>query len=132
MPQENIRFSQLLKANATSAQLPEIYIYRTAILQRALTFSGLFNPPIPISILDVCARLGVGRLDLSHLQLDLGACSNASGLFASPISRTETAFLYGAGLQVRLAAMALRVEFERLSDSHGGPDLLPVGARWTF
>jgi hypothetical protein len=131
MPQENISFSQLFKANATSPQLPEIYIYRTAILQRAITFSGLFNLPIPVPILDVCARLGVGRLDLSHLQLDLGACSNASGLFASPISRTETAFLYGAGLQVRLAAMALRVEFEHLSDSHGGPDLLSVGALWT-
>jgi hypothetical protein len=107
------------------------------MLQRALTFSGLFNLPIPVSILDVCARLGVGRLenwrlDLSDLQLDLGACSNASGLFASPSSRTEAAFLYGTGLQVRLAAMALCVEFERLSDSHGGPDLLSVGALWTF
>jgi hypothetical protein len=59
MPQENISFSQLLKANATSPQLPEIYIYRTDMLQRALTFSGLFNLPIPVPILDVCARLGV-------------------------------------------------------------------------
>jgi hypothetical protein len=63
MPQENISFSRPFKANATSPQLPEIYIYRTAILQRTLTVSGLFNPPIPISILDVCARLGVGRLE---------------------------------------------------------------------
>ena len=63
MPQEHISFSQLFKANATSPQLPEIYIYRIAILQRALTFSGLFNLPIPVPILDVCARLGVGRLE---------------------------------------------------------------------
>jgi len=47
MPQENISFSRLFKANATSPQLPEIYIYRTAILRRGLTFSGLFNLPIP-------------------------------------------------------------------------------------
>ncbi|HEY6455631.1 MAG TPA: hypothetical protein VIY90_10170 [Steroidobacteraceae bacterium] len=107
MPQENISFSQLFKANATSPQLPEIYIYRKGAARN-------------------------WRLDLSHLQLDLGACSNASGLFASPTSRTDTALLYGAGLQVRLAAMALRVEFERLSDSHGGLDLLSVGALWTF
>ena len=61
MPQENIGFSQLFKANARSPQLPEIYIYRTNILQRTLTISGLFNLPIPVSIPDVCARLGVGR-----------------------------------------------------------------------
>ena len=46
MPQENISFSQLFKANATSPQLPEIYNYRTAILQRAKTFADLFNLPI--------------------------------------------------------------------------------------
>ena len=63
MPQENISFSQLLKANATSPQLPEIYIYRTHILQCTLTFSGLSNLPIPVPILDVCARLGMGRLE---------------------------------------------------------------------
>jgi hypothetical protein len=63
MPQENIGFSQLFKANATSPQLPEIYIYRTAILRRALTFSGLFNLPIPVPILDVCAWLGVERIE---------------------------------------------------------------------
>jgi hypothetical protein len=63
MPQENISFSQLLKANATSPQLPEIYIYRTNILQCTLTFSGLCNLPIPVPILDVCARLGVVRLE---------------------------------------------------------------------
>jgi hypothetical protein len=33
--------SQPFKANTTSPQLPEIYIYRTAILQRTPTFSGL-------------------------------------------------------------------------------------------
>jgi hypothetical protein len=50
MPQENIGFSQLFKANATSPQLPEIYTYRTAILQRALIFRAY-----------VCARLGEER-----------------------------------------------------------------------
>lgn len=63
MPQEDISLSQLFKANATSPQLPEIYIYRTDILQCTLTFSGLFNFPIPVPILDVCARLGVGWLE---------------------------------------------------------------------
>jgi hypothetical protein len=63
MPQENISFNRLFKANATSPQLPEIYVYRTAILQRAITFSGLFNLPIPVPILDVSARLGVARLE---------------------------------------------------------------------
>ncbi len=63
MPQENISFSQLFKANATSPQLLEIYDYQIAMLQRALTFSGLFNLPIPVPILDVCARLGVGRCE---------------------------------------------------------------------
>jgi hypothetical protein len=50
MPQENISFSQLLKANATSPQLPEIYIYRTDMLQRDRA-SGP-EPPLmwPISL----------------------------------------------------------------------------------
>jgi hypothetical protein len=56
MPQENISFSQQFKANATSPPLPEIYIYRTAILQRTLTFSGLINFPTPVHVLDVCVR----------------------------------------------------------------------------
>ena len=60
MPQENIRFSRLLKPNATSPQLPETYVYQTGILQRALTFLGLFYFPIPVPILDVYAWLGVG------------------------------------------------------------------------
>jgi hypothetical protein len=32
------------------------------------------------------------RLNLSHLQLDLGACSNASGLFESPIVEPKAPF----------------------------------------
>ena len=78
MPQENISFSQLFKANATSPQLPEIYIYRTAILQRALTFSGLFNLPIPVPILDVCARLAVGRLETGGSIFSMTGCAKSN------------------------------------------------------
>ena len=109
------------------------------MLQRALTFSGLFNLPIPVPILDVCARLGVGGLETGGSIFP--TCNSTSAPARTPqvfshrlsvFSRTETAFLYRTGLQVRLAATALCVEFERLSDSHGGPDLLSVGALWTF
>jgi DNA-binding transcriptional ArsR family regulator len=45
--------------------LPEIFLWRTAILQRTLTSSGLVNLPIPVSILNVSARLEIQRLDLA-------------------------------------------------------------------
>ena len=103
MPQENISFIQLFKANATSPQLPEIYIYRIAMLQRALTFSGLFNLLIPVPILGVSARLRVGRLDLPTCN-STSAPARTPQVFSHRYQSNRYRLLYGAGPQVRVAA----------------------------
>jgi hypothetical protein len=46
--------------------------------------------------------------------------------------RTHTDFLYGAGAQLKLSALAVRLEYERIDDARGNPDLLSVGVTWTF
>lgn len=48
------------------------------------------------------------------------------------INRTNTNFLYGVGMQLKDSGLAVRVEYERISNSRGDPDLLSAGLIWTF
>lgn len=111
-----------------------IYIWHSNVLQRAPTLSGLLYLPIPIPILGVYARAGIARLESSGSSYS--TCSNGPCPFIIippyRINRTNTDFLYGAGLQVRLSALSIRVEYERINASIGNPDLLSAGLTWAF
>jgi opacity protein-like surface antigen len=110
------------------------FTFPSNVLQRAPTLSGLFYLPLPVPMLEVYAKAGVARLESSGTTYTL--CSN--GLCPQIImpptqfSRTDTDFLYGAGLQVKVSALAFRLEYERINDSQGDPDLLSAGVVWTF
>jgi hypothetical protein len=40
--------------------------------------------------------------------------------------------LYGAGVQLKFQALAVRLEYGRTNDSRGDPDLLSAGLTWMF
>src|SRR5437879_8457902 len=87
--------------------------------------------PIPLPYLDIFAKAGVAELKSS-----LNASAQATcpiNLPCIPIlippysaSSSDTRFAYGAGVQVKLASLAVRAEYERIHSSSGDPDLLSL------
>lgn len=114
--------------------------WRSNVLERAPTLSGLFYLPIPAPDLDLYGRAGVARLSSRGTSdfISITCTTNCPYLpvglsFApTPFSRTDTDFLYGAGVQLKLSALAVRLEYERVADRFGDPDLLSVGLIWIF
>jgi len=47
-------------------------------------------------------------------------------------SRTGTDLGYGAGVQFKFAAAAVRAEYERVNSSNGSPDMVSLGFTWAF
>jgi Outer membrane protein beta-barrel domain len=109
------------------------YASHSDILKRAPALSSLLYLPIPVPNLGVYAKTGAGRLGSSG-----SSYSTCTGLCPQIIipplrtSGTETEFLYSAGVQVKFSMLAYRVEYERVNDNQGSPDLLSVGVLWTF
>jgi len=97
--------------------------------------------PLPIPLLDIFGKVGVARLQTSVNALR-GAFYNCPALAHCPLpefaeaeyhlSRTVSSVAYGAGAQVKLASFAIRLEYERVSESYGDPDLLSLGVTWRF
>jgi outer membrane protein with beta-barrel domain len=79
---------------------------------------GIFTLPIPV--IDVFVKAGLARLD-----------STATGALFH-ISRTDTNFAGGAGVQYRLGAWGIRGEYERFSAAGGNPSLYTFGVTYTF
>lgn len=90
-------------------------------LQRAETLSGLIFAPIPLPLIGLYGRAGIALLH-----------SSGNPYADLRFDRTNTSFHYGAGLQVKFSALAARLEYERINDSRGSPDMLSVGLTWTF
>jgi len=112
-----------------------VYSLHADVLQRAQTLSALIFAPIPVPLLELYGRAGIARLQSSgnpYLYCPPGYMCPLIPYPDLRFNRTSTDFQYGAGLQVKLPAMALRLEYERISDSYGDPDLLSVGLVWTF
>ncbi len=86
------------------------------------------------------AGLGCSRINL----FDAIILSHVSWVRSSPISPSavttietntsdwNTNFAYGAGLQGKIGALAIRAEYERISASGGNPDIISLGVTWTF
>ena len=104
------------------------------LLQRAQTLSALVFMPIPLPLLDVYVRAGLARLESSgngSLQCNLGYTC-ALIIQDLRFNHTNVDFHYGAGLQAKLRMFAVRLEYERIKDGRGNPDLLSAGLLWTF
>jgi hypothetical protein len=97
--------------------------------------------PLPLPLLDIFGKVGV-----AHLRTSFNA--TRGGPFICPpgapcpliflpeteyhLSRTDSSVAYGAGAQVKLASFAIRLEYERVSESYGDPELLSLGVTWRF
>jgi opacity protein-like surface antigen len=106
------------------------------VRSRAETLLGMLYAPIPVSFLDVFAKAGVAHLQTSiHGEIRGLFCPNSSIAPGCPFfsgSASSTDFAYGAGVQVKFNALAVRTEYERVNASSGAPDLLSLGLTWTF
>jgi opacity protein-like surface antigen len=103
---------------------------------RAPVLFGVGYLPIPVPYLDVYAKAGVARLQMTLTQFECldtgtGPCNNFQAVGRSDI--TQTKFAYGAGVQYRLPfGLSVRAEYERISSPFGDPDALMVSALWRF
>jgi hypothetical protein len=92
--------------------------------------------PMPLPLLDVFAKVGVARLD-QNTTIDYPtacvaghACAQYFGVLRQDVWTTAVA--YGGGLQAKFGPLAVRAEYERISGNSGEPDIISVGASWTF
>lgn len=104
--------------------------------QEAVELSGLLFAPLPIPWLDLYGKAGVARLQTTG-QADIRiVCVNVPcpEIAFAPVSldRTDTRFAYGAGAQVKVAALSVRLEYQRIGSSGEDPDLLSLGLAWRF
>jgi hypothetical protein len=102
----------------------------------AAAFAVLYAP-IPGSLLDVYGKAGLARLQASVNGAGAAGCIGGPALcpiFFGEVRREQTdiRFAFGAGAQVKLGAFSIRAEYERVSASMGDPDLLSIGATWSF
>jgi len=93
--------------------------------------------PIPLPHLDVFAKAGAARLKSSVNASAQATCPIGVAclipIFIPPYSASssDTNFAYGAGVQVKLASLAVRAEYERMHSSSGDPDLLSLALTWS-
>ena len=104
--------------------------------QKAVTLFGLGYLPLPVPFLDVYGKLGMARLRTTTNEISpLPVCpagSTSCSPTTSNIADSSTNFAYGAGVQGKVGALAIRAEYERISASGGNPDLISFGITWTF
>jgi opacity protein-like surface antigen len=110
--------------------------YDVGVRTTAATAFGILYAPIPIPRFDIYGKAGVARVQTN---VDGNATYGCYPPLLCPISpgavnsnQTNTGFAYGAGVQVRLSAIGIRLEYERISASGGDPDLLSLGVTWNF
>lgn len=108
-------------------------------MPRATILSGLLCAPLPLPLLDLYGKVG-----LSHLRTDVHASvvctANGINTACSPnfpfpdfaLNESTTKFAYGAGAQLKFSALAVRLEYERISTSGSDPELLSIGVTWKF
>ncbi len=101
--------------------------------------AGLFAVGyLPIPVVDVFGKAGVARLQtiargtFATVQPGGQVCNNSSASCLFDTDHTDTRFAYGGGVQVKLARLGVRAEYERISASGGDPSLLSVGLTYTF
>lgn len=101
---------------------------------KAEALFGIVYAPIPIPFLDVYGKLGMTRLQntANGRTSGLPCPSNSVNCGVIAVSRTNTDLGYGAGVQFKFGAAAVRAEYERINSSIGDPDMVSLGFTWTF
>ncbi len=80
--------------------------------------------PIPLPLVDLYGKLGVARLNSDT--------TNYGPLFSVRQTIANSDLAYGVGAQAKFGGLAVRVEYARINDRNGDPDLLSAGITWTF
>ena len=110
--------------------------YNARLRAKATTVFGVLYAPIPIPILAVYAKAGVARLQTSVDAAGAFGCWTPLQCAAYPVTvyrdQTDARVAYGAGIQAKLSAIGIRLEYERIGASEGDPTLLSLGVTWTF
>lgn len=89
------------------------------------TASALFGVGyIVLPFIDVYGKLGVARLQNNATVFGPGAPYNQSF--------TNSDMAYGIGTQMKFGHLAVRAEYERISESSGSPDMMSIGVNFTF
>jgi hypothetical protein len=101
----------------------------------ATTLQGLLYAPIPVPYINLYAKGGISRL--RHLTTLDTQCTPASSLCSGIVSRSsagsdQTVATLGAGVQFKLASVALRAELEQDMASGGDPRQVSLGVAWEF
>jgi opacity protein-like surface antigen len=107
-------------------------IIATDVTMKGAAAFGMLYLPVPL--IDIYAKAGAARLQSTvgtQIVCPPGAVCIAIATPA-PISRTNTSFAGGAGVQYKLGAFGVRGEYERFNAAGGNPYLLSLGATWTF
>jgi opacity protein-like surface antigen len=93
--------------------------------------------PIPVPFLDVYGKAGVARLHSEVSGYETPNCTPnavcpANGAFYRN-DQWNTDFAWGAGVQAKFyPGLAVRAEYERISQTGGDPAAVTVGVTWTF
>ncbi len=110
--------------------------YNAGLRAKATTALGILYAPIPIPLLDVYAKAGVARLQTSVEAAGAFGCWTPLQCAAYPVTvhrdRIDARVAYGAGIQAKLSAIGIRLEYERISAAVGDPSLLSLGLTWAF
>jgi hypothetical protein len=109
--------------------------YTGRVHATATTLQGLVYAPIPLPFLDLYGKVGISRL-AHRTSLDTqcspaGAiCDGLSG--TRSVGGNKSVANLGAGVQVKVASVALRAEVEQDMASGGDPRQVSVGVSWEF
>jgi hypothetical protein len=108
--------------------------YQADMRAKAAAAFGVLYAPIPVPLLDVYGKAGLARLqtNVNGTAFTTCICGLASRGGEVRSEQTDIRFAFGAGAQVKLGAFSIRAEYERISASGGDPDLLSIGASWSF
>ncbi|HUN74781.1 MAG TPA: outer membrane beta-barrel protein [Steroidobacteraceae bacterium] len=97
---------------------------------------GVLYAPIPIPMVDIFGKVGAARtqFDLNGQLLDVFCPVTPIAPSCPYIAdhQTETDLAYGAGVQLKFGAAALRAEYERINASFGAPYMFSFGVTWTL
>jgi opacity protein-like surface antigen len=111
--------------------------YEATSRQSAISAFAIGHLPLPVPFLDVYAKLGLADLHTdSQVTLAPYDCPASEPYVCLPHTRSDnrwnTDLTYGAGVQAKFGPFAVRAEYERIDAHVGNPDLLSIGASWTF
>jgi hypothetical protein len=123
---------------STSASPTDAQSVHTDAKARGVALFAVGYVPLPANNLDVYAKVGVSRIDstvtLAYTPIPIDSCfvsPNALGC-GSHVRDTNTHLAWGAGVQIPIAKLALRADYERFTAAADHPSLLSLGVTYAF